>query len=78
MASREDLLESVVRATRLNKLIAPYTVARLLIKAGVNPKHLDPAAVEKALPTFAEGLPTFLPSDEVEAALAELRTLARD
>lgn len=77
MASRDDLLERVVRATRLNMLIAPFTVRRLLIKAGVNPKRLDRAAVEKALPTFAEGLPTFLPPDEVEGALADLRALAR-
>lgn len=75
-SSSDEFLDRVVGATRLNKLIAPFTVRRLLIKAGVNPMRLDPAGVRKALPTFAEGLATFLPEDEVETALTDLRRLA--
>lgn len=74
--SSEEFLDRVVQATRLNKLIAPFTVRRLLIKANVNPMRLDPAGVRKALPAFAEGLATFLPEDEVAAALKDLRRLA--
>lgn len=77
MVSSDDMFERVVRASRLNELIAPFTVRRLFIKADVNPQRgVDEAAVRKALPAFEQGLATFLSDEDLEAALAELRALA--
>ncbi len=72
------LFDEVVARSRLNPMIAPFTVSRLLLRADVQPKQLTREGLEQALPAFEEGLPVYLRGEELDAALASLRELARD
>ena len=76
VAESDELLEEVVQASGLSPLLAPFTVTRLLIKAGVNPKRLDGSGIAKALPVLESGLAAFLPPDEFDSAVTRLRRLA--
>ena len=42
--------DAVVEASGLVALIAPFTVSRLLVAAGVSPLEMTPADLERALP----------------------------
>lgn len=71
------LLEEVVEASGLTALIAPFTISRLLISAGVSPQELTPEALRGALPELERGLAVYLDPDELQRALGRLRALAR-
>lgn len=72
----QELFDEIVRRSRLSPLLAPFTVTRLLVRAGVDPKRLTPEAVGKAIPEFEEGLAVYLGQDDVQRAVADLRELA--
>lgn len=70
------LFDDVVAATRLNRLVAPFTVSRLLTRASVLPDELTPASLARAIDHFEEGLAVYLDPDELEAAIEDIRRLA--
>ena len=72
-----DLFERVVAASRLNQLVAPYTIRRLLIRSNVSPEELTPEGLEQALPRLEQGLAVYLKGDEHAQAMQSLRSLAQ-
>jgi len=76
MNATEVLFERVVAASRLSKTIAPFTITRLLVRAGAVPRHLTTEALRAALPELRHGLAVYLDEADVEAALADIETLA--
>ena len=77
MNTSAALFDEVVAASRLVELIAPFTVSRLLVGAGVSPKDMTPGDLEAALPELEKGLSVYLSAEELEQALADIRGLAR-
>ncbi len=75
-AEQETLFDAVVEASGLSPLVAPFTVTRLLVRAGASPRKLDGDALHKALPEFEKGLAVYLDEARVTAAMARLRALA--
>ena len=75
-ASGSTLFDDVVKATRLVDLIAPFTVSRLLVGAGVSPQELTRADLAEAMPHLERGLAIYLRDDELSGALADIRVLA--
>lgn len=76
MNASASLFDAVVEASGLVALIAPFTVSRLLVAAGVSPQELTPGDLERALPELEKGLAVYLAGDELERSLASLRRLA--
>lgn len=72
----DALFEQVVQASRLNQLIAPFTVSRLLTRSDVAPTELTPQQLAVALPELEQGLRVYLKDDELQAAVADIRALA--
>jgi hypothetical protein len=70
------LFDEIVQRSRLGLPVAPFTVTRLLVRAGVNPKSVTPEGLERALPEFERGLAVYLDNGELSAALDDLRELA--
>jgi hypothetical protein len=66
----------VVAASGLNEVIAPFTVSRLLINAGVVPQELTPEALGGALPSLETGLGVYLRDAELASAMDAIRALA--
>ena len=77
MSPDSALLEQVVAASGLNAVLAPFTVTRLLIRAGVQPKTLTPGELADALPQLEEGLAVYLRGEDFERARTDLRRLAQ-
>lgn len=75
MTGRE-LFDAVVAASRLNRVIAPFTITRLLVRANVRPDELTPADLERVLPRIEQGLRVYLDDHEVQRAIADIRALA--
>ena len=75
-ASGSTLFDDVVKATRLVDLIAPFTVSRLLVGAGVSPQQLTREELADAMPHLERGLAIYLRDDELTDALADIRVLA--
>ena len=76
MSTSASLFDAVVEASGLVSLIAPFTVSRLLVAAGVSPQELTPRDLERALPELEKGLAVYLAEDELERSLASMRRLA--
>lgn len=72
-----EVFERAVAASRLARILAPFTMTRLLVKAGKSPQRLTPSDLEDALPTIREGLAVYLTEDELEAAMESLAAIAR-
>lgn len=70
------LFDEVVRASRLNRLVAPFTITRLLVRADVLPGDLTPMELARALPELETGLSVYLEPEDLRAAVDEIRTLA--
>jgi hypothetical protein len=71
------LFDRVVQATGLNELVAPFTVSRLLLRAGVEPKQLTPDDLARALPELERGISVYLSTEDCEQAMERLRALSR-
>ena len=78
MTSNGKLFDAVVEASRLMALIAPYTVSRLLISAGLTPSELTREQLRTALPDLESGLAVYLVEDELKQAMDDLRRLASE
>ena len=76
MSAPDGLMEEVVKASGLVELIAPFTVSRLLISAGVSPPELTSDDLRRALPELERGLRVYLDEDQLEQALSRLERLA--
>lgn len=76
MNASADLFDAVVEASGLVALIAPFTVSRLLVAAGVSPQEMTRADLERAIPELEKGLAVYLGDAELEQSLADLRRLA--
>jgi hypothetical protein len=76
--SGSDFLDRVVAASGLMDLIAPFTIRRLLISAGVAPDEVTPAELATAMPHLERGLGVYLDDDQLRVALADLRRLAQE
>ena len=76
MTTPAPLFEELVRASRLNRMLAPFTITRLLVRANVAPATVTPTDVARALPTLEEGLRVYLSDDDLRAAMADIRALA--
>jgi hypothetical protein len=73
-----DLFEEVVAASRLTPRVAPFTVRRLLMRAGVvPPENVTPDELRAALPAFRDGLGVYLEDAEIPEVLSDLETLTR-
>lgn len=70
------LFDEVVRRSRLSPMLAPFTVTRLFVRAGVDPRRITAQDVEKALPEFERGLAAYLPPEEVARAVEDIGELA--
>ena len=76
--SARSLFDEVVRASRLQAVIAPYTIRRLLVRSGVVPaENVTAADLERVMPNIEKGLRVFLADDELQDAMREIRALAR-
>jgi hypothetical protein len=71
-----DLFDAVVAASRLNALVAPYTITRLLVRSNASPDTVTPEELAGALPRIEEGLGVYLGEADVAAAMADIRRLA--
>jgi len=71
-----EFFDAVVDASGLNRLIAPFTISRLLVRAGVTPGELSPEVLAQVLPDLEQGLAVYLRDDELDVAIANLRRLA--
>ena len=76
MNASASLFDAVVEASGLVALIAPFTVSRLLVAAGVSPQEMTADDLERALPELEKGLAVYLADDELERSLASMRRLA--
>ncbi|HWH04951.1 MAG TPA: hypothetical protein VNT23_00780 [Gaiellaceae bacterium] len=78
MTAKTDsrFFDEIIAASGLAPLVAPFTITRLLIKAGVTPARVDAAGLQKALPELERGLAVYLAPEQLEEALARLRDLA--
>ena len=75
MNASADLFDAVVKASGLVALIAPFTVSRLLVGAGLSPQELTREDLASALPELEKGLGVYLSDDELSAAVGNLRRL---
>ena len=71
-----SLFDDLAEASGLAPLLAPFTLSRLLIRAGVDPKNLTLDGIERALPELEDGLRVYLQSDEYDRAVKRIRDLA--
>ena len=71
-----ELLDQVVAASGLNASIAPFTISRLLVRAGVQPRTLTREQLAAALPQIEEGLAIYLDDEALARARIALRELA--
>lgn len=70
-----SFFQEAVAATGLSPVIAPFTLSRLLLRAGVS-DDLDPAGLARALDEIEQGLRVYLPDADVAAAMERLRALS--
>ena len=75
MNAAATLFDQAVEATGLNALVAPFTVSRLLVRAGVEPRALTHDELERALPEIENGIRVYLSRAECEQAMTRLRAL---
>lgn len=75
-AEQGTLFDEVVAASGLSPLIAPFTVTRLLVRAGASPRSLDRGGLVRALPELEKGLAVYLDEAKVAEAMSRLRALA--
>lgn len=78
MNASAGLFDEVVKAARLVDLIAPFTVSRLLVAAGVSPNELTREDLASALPHLERGLAIYLGDDDLEGAITDIRALAAE
>jgi len=71
-----SLFDDVVAASGLSRVIAPFTISRLLISAGVIPSEMTPQDLARALPGLDAGLALYLEGPELEAASRAIHELA--
>ena len=76
MNGTASFFDAVVEASELMALIAPFTVSRLLIAAGVSPQSLTEDDLTRALPHLEHGLAVYLDEEQLARAVANLRRLA--
>lgn len=76
MSTASPLFDEVVEASGLNRLIAPFTISRLLARDGVTPDELTPEVLTRVLPGLEEGLAVYLRGAELDRALADIRRLS--
>ena len=70
------LFEQVVARSRLNAVVAPFTITRLLVRADLRPESLTREELAGVLPRLEDGLAVYLRGEELEAARRDLRALA--
>ncbi|HWG57233.1 MAG TPA: hypothetical protein VNT58_12015 [Gaiellaceae bacterium] len=75
-APQRTFFDDVVEASGLAPLVAPFTITRLLIRAGVTPTAVDPLGLRQALPELERGLAVYLTPEQLDAAVGRLRGLA--
>ncbi len=76
MSDRPSVFDQAVAASRLNRLVAPFTMSRLLVRAGVLPQSLTPEDLARAIPVLADGLRVYLDEQEHARALHDLTAIA--
>ena len=77
MNASTTLFDEVVEASGLLDMIAPFTVSRLLLSAGIAaPRELTPAQLRQALPELERGLGVYLRGDDLARTLDAIRRLA--
>jgi len=77
MNASTTLFDEVVEASGLLEMIAPFTVSRLLVAAGIEtPRDLTTAQLARALPELEQGLAVYLRDDELAHAVDAIRRLA--
>ena len=75
MNAAPTLFDRVVAATGLNELVAPFTVSRLLVRAGFEPSELTGDQLQQALPELEQGISVYLSRAECAQAMTRLRAL---
>lgn len=75
MSATERLFDQVVAASRLSRVIAPFTMSRLLISAGVLPDEMTPQDLSRAMPKLEIGLSLYLQGEELERSLSDIGRL---
>ena len=76
MNETASLFDAVVEASGLMELIAPFTISRLLVAAGVSPRELTREDLTRTLPELERGLAVYLDAEQLQEAMAGLRRLA--
>lgn len=72
----QPLFDQVVASSRLNRLVAPFTVGRLLTRANVLPDKLTANDLKRALPEFERGLAIYLDPADFDQAITDIRAPA--
>jgi hypothetical protein len=70
------LLEELVAASGLSRLVAKGAIDRACQRIGVAPSRLTRQHIERLLPEMEHALRAFLPAEAVPARLAEMARLA--
>ena len=76
MSEGQPLFDEVVARSRLNPVVAPFTITRILVRADLRPERLTPAQLAEVLPRLEEGLAVYLRGEDLDGAVADLRALA--
>ena len=76
MTGAPGLFYAVVAATGIHQGVAPFTVSRLLVRAGVPVRELTPEHLGTALPVLERGLGVYLDPRQLRHALARISRLA--
>ena len=72
------LLEEIVAASGLSRLVAKGAIERACQRIGVPPSRLTRQHIERLVPEMEHALRAFLPAEAVAARMAELARLAED
>ena len=70
------LFDAVVARSGLSDMVAPFTISRLLSRAGCTTDDLTPQRLSAMLGDLEQGLAVYLAEDEVAAAVGRIRPLA--
>jgi hypothetical protein len=71
-----SFFEAVVAASGLSSVIARPAITRACLRAGVDPKNIDPSGLMKALPHLENTLRLYVPN-EADARIMALRALTK-
>ncbi len=77
MSEGLELFEAVVAASRLSRLVAPFTIRRILLTQGVFPQRMTREELGRVLPSLFQALAMSLDAESLALARRDIEKLAR-